>query len=188
MLWLPVAVGLLCFVVPWRSVPLVAVVGTLATLGLAVALVAGFHSGDPGLQHTVDESWIPDLGVRYQLGIDGISVFLVLLTALLWAGATAFSVFRMPDRRRIYFFMLGLGYGHPKWAHGLNHGGLAVEREDIVLNDVDVHLPHHLHIQALCDVTCREADGRVHQGRGVLEQLAMGPHAPSGFKTMDFAP
>src|SRR2546423_9660211 len=109
MLWLPVAVGLLCFVVPWRSVPLVAVVGTLATLGLAVALVAGFRSGDPGLQHTVDESWIPDLGVRYQLGIDGISVFLVLLTALLWAGATAFSVFRMPDRRRIYFFMLGLG-------------------------------------------------------------------------------
>ena len=22
------------------------------------------------------------------------------------------------------FFMLGLGYGHPRWAHGLNHGGL----------------------------------------------------------------
>ena len=35
----------------------------------------------PGLQHVVDESWIPDLGVRYQLGVDGISVFLVLLTA-----------------------------------------------------------------------------------------------------------
>src|SRR5256714_7890678 len=109
MLWLPVAVGLLCFVVPWRSVPLVAVVGTLATLGLAVALVAGFHSGDPGLQHTVDESWIHDLGVRSQLGFDGISVFLTLLTALLWAGATIFSAFRTPERRRIYFFMLGLG-------------------------------------------------------------------------------
>jgi hypothetical protein len=87
------------------------------------------------------------------------------------------------------FFMLGLGYGHPKWAHGLNHGELAVEREDIVLKDVDVRQPHHLHIQALCDVICREADGRTHQGRGVLEQLAMGPHAPSGFKaTLDFAP
>jgi NADH-quinone oxidoreductase subunit M len=109
MLWLPVAVGLLCFVVPWRSVPVAAVLGTLATLGLAVALVASFHSGDPGLQHAVDESWIPDLGVRYQLGVDGISIFMVLLTALLWAGATAFSAFRMPDRRRIYFFMLGLG-------------------------------------------------------------------------------
>src|SRR5256714_7338205 len=108
MLWLPVAVGLLCFVVPWRSVPLVAVVGTLATLGLAVALVAGFNSDTVGLQQTVNDSWIPALGVRYQLGVDGISLFLILLTAVMWAGATAFSIFRMPERRRNYFFMLGL--------------------------------------------------------------------------------
>jgi hypothetical protein len=87
------------------------------------------------------------------------------------------------------FFMLGLGYGHPKWGHGLNHGELAVEREDIVLSGVDVRQQQHLHVQALCDVTCRDADGRVHQGRGVLEQLALGPHAPSGFKsTLDPAP
>jgi hypothetical protein len=87
------------------------------------------------------------------------------------------------------FFMLGLGYGHPKWAHGLNHGDLAVEREDIKLAEVDVRQQQHLHVQALCDVSCRNADGRVHRGRGVLEQLALGPHAPSGFKsTLDFAP
>lgn len=87
------------------------------------------------------------------------------------------------------FFMLGLGYGHPKWGHGLNHGELAVEREDIVLSDVDVRQQHHLHIQALCEVSCRDADGRVHRGRGVLEQLALGPHAPSGFRsTLDMAP
>ena len=77
--------------------------------GPAIALVADFHAGEPGLQHTVNESWIPDLGVRYQLGVDGISLFLILLTALLWAGATIFSAFRVPDRPRIYFFMLGLG-------------------------------------------------------------------------------
>src|SRR5205809_5501287 len=108
MLWLPVAVGLLCFVVPRKAVPVFATIGSATVLGLAIALVAGFHTGQPGLQQTVNESWIPDLGVRYQLGVDGISVFLVLLTALLWAGATAFSAFRVPERRRIYFFMLGL--------------------------------------------------------------------------------
>jgi NADH-quinone oxidoreductase subunit M len=108
MLWLPVAVGLLCFFVPRRAVPVVAVLGTVGTLGLAIAVIVGFDSSVAGLQHTVDESWIPDLGVRYQLGVTGISLFLILLTALLWAGATAFSVFRMPERRRIYFFMLGL--------------------------------------------------------------------------------
>ena len=56
----------------------------------------------------MNESWIPDLGVRYQLGVDGISLFLILLTAILWAGATAFSALRVPDRARVYFFMLGL--------------------------------------------------------------------------------
>jgi NADH-quinone oxidoreductase subunit M len=85
------------------------VLGSLVTLVLALALAAGFQSGDPGLQHIVDESWIPVLGVRYQLGVDGISLFLLLLTAGLWAAATVFSAFRTPDRRRIYFFMLGLG-------------------------------------------------------------------------------
>jgi NADH-quinone oxidoreductase subunit M len=84
------------------------VIQVLLWLGLAIVIVAGFDGATAGLQHIVDESWIPDLGVRYQLGVDGISVFLVLLTALLWAGTTVFSVWRMPDRRRIYFFMLGL--------------------------------------------------------------------------------
>lgn len=86
------------------------------------------------------------------------------------------------------FFMLGLGYGHPTWSHGLNHGALAVEREDLVLADVDPRMPHHLHVQALCDVTYQEGDGPPMKGRGVFEQLALGPHAPSGFKQMlDFA-
>lgn len=87
------------------------------------------------------------------------------------------------------FFMLGLGYGHPKWGHGLNHGGLAVEREYIVLNEVNVRLPHHLHIQALCDVSFRDEQGTVQEGRGVLEQLVHGAHKPSGFaSSSDFAP
>src|SRR5204862_4472129 len=68
-----------------------------------------FHAGVAGLQHTVNQSRIPDLGVRYELGVDGISIFLVVLTAVLWAGSTVFSCFRMPERRRNYFFMLGLG-------------------------------------------------------------------------------
>lgn len=86
------------------------------------------------------------------------------------------------------FLMLGLGYGHPKWGHGLSHGELAVEREDIVLAEAGAQIPFHLHVQALCDVTFTAVDGRIRDGRGILEQLAIGPHAPSGFKDMlDFA-
>jgi hypothetical protein len=46
-----------------------------------------------------------------------------------------------------------------------------------------------LHVQALSRVTYRSPDGYEAVGRGVLEQLAIGPHAPSGFKQiLDFAP
>jgi hypothetical protein len=82
------------------------------------------------------------------------------------------------------FFMLGLGYGHPVWGHGLNHGRLKVEREDLVLADLDRALPFHLHVQALSKVTWRRPDGSIQVGRGVFEQLALGPHAPSGFKSI----
>ena len=95
----------------------------------------------------------------------------------------------MTFKPRYNFFMLGLGYGHPKWGHGQNHGELAVEREDMTTAQVNVQAPFHLHIQALCEITYRDAAGAEEVGRGVLEQLAMGPHAPSGFKSiLDWAP
>jgi NADH-quinone oxidoreductase subunit M len=110
LLWLPLAVGLLGFFIPRRAVAPVAVAGSLGALGIAIALVADFQLGTASLQHSVDVGWIPGLGVRYQLGVDGLSVFLVLMTALLWAGATAWSAFRQPaGRERVYFFMLALG-------------------------------------------------------------------------------
>jgi NADH-quinone oxidoreductase subunit M len=108
LLWLPLAVGLFVFVTPARAVRALPVVGALAALVLAILLVIEFDTGSAALQHTVDESWIPDLGVRYQLGVDGISIFLVLLTTLLWAASTLYSAFRAPERPRTYFFMLGL--------------------------------------------------------------------------------
>jgi NADH-quinone oxidoreductase subunit M len=98
----------MCFFVPKPGIRVLPVIGSLAALVLAAIIAIGFDPGVAGLQHSVDESWIPDLGVRYQLGVDGISIFLVVLTALLWAAATLWSAFRPPERPRLYFFMLGL--------------------------------------------------------------------------------
>jgi hypothetical protein len=90
---------------------------------------------------------------------------------------------------RYDFRMLGLGYGHPTWGHGLAHGELAVEREDLTLAELDPSAPIHLHVQALSEVVMTDPHGRERRGRGVLEQLAIGPHAPSGFKSLlDMAP
>lgn len=92
--------------------------------------------------------------------------------------------------RPLYNFqMLGLGYTHPKWGHGLAHGPLEIEREDLRLAEADPRLFHHLHVQALSEVVWRRPDGAERRGWGVLEQLAIGPHAPSGFsQLLDMAP
>ncbi len=107
-LWLPLAFGLACFLVPRRAVGPWSVVGSLASLGLAIALIGGFDSTSGVLQDTVDRAWIPELGVRYSLGIDGISLFMVLLTAIGWTAANLYSTLQGPDRPRNYFFLLGL--------------------------------------------------------------------------------
>jgi NADH-quinone oxidoreductase subunit M len=108
LLWLPLAVALLVAIAPRRFAAPLSVAGALGTLGLAIALALDFDKAIPGLQHIVDESWIPELGVRYELGVDGISLFLVLVTALLWAASFTWSAFRLPDRPKNYFLMLGI--------------------------------------------------------------------------------
>jgi hypothetical protein len=72
------------------------------------------------------------------------------------------------------FQMRGLGYTSPKWNHGLDHGTLEVEREDIDLAGVDPTRPDNLHVQLICRVTGPDGEA----GIGAFEQLAIGPYAP----------
>jgi hypothetical protein len=67
-------------------------------------------------------------------------------------------------------------------------GGDLLRLAGVELVGDPLRLPHHLHIQALSKVTYQDASGHVRVGRGVLEQLVLGPYAPSGFKdVLDFA-
>lgn len=56
---------------------------SLGTLALAAVTLVRFDPGGDRYQLTESHAWIPDFGVRYQLGVDGIGVALVALTALL---------------------------------------------------------------------------------------------------------
>ena len=57
---------------------------SLATLGMALFLLADFDPAAHGYQYTVDHDWIGNLGVHFSLGVDGISLFMVVLTAVLF--------------------------------------------------------------------------------------------------------
>ena len=82
---------------------------------------------------------------------------------------------------RFHWYMKGVGYGHPEFNHGSYHGELEQTYEEYALADVDDAA--NLHIQAICDVSM-SGDLGERRGRGVLEQLIVGRHEPSGFESM----
>lgn len=82
------------------------------------------------------------------------------------------------------FYMMGIGYTHPEWGHGMYRGELEVGGESIVLKDADPRLPQFQHVQWLCRARTRDEEGI-----GVLEQLIIGPHRPTGLSgILDMAP
>lgn len=58
-------------------------VGALTTLVVAAVVLGGFDRNAVGLQQVDDYAWIPNFGARWTLGVDGLSLPLVMLTALL---------------------------------------------------------------------------------------------------------
>src|SRR5579863_8749983 len=83
------AIALLCFPRQWESaVRWSAFTVACANLGLSLALILAYLAlgvTPTGGNFPIHEqlSWIPALGINYSLGVDGISVLLVALTALL---------------------------------------------------------------------------------------------------------
>jgi NADH-quinone oxidoreductase subunit M len=70
---------------------------TGAVLAVTLVLTAGFdHDRPAAVQAETDLSWIPALGVRLHLGVDGVSLPLLVLTALLTFLCALYSYFRMP--------------------------------------------------------------------------------------------
>jgi NADH-quinone oxidoreductase subunit M len=83
----PIIGALIALVMPSRRPEYARIVGylaTAATLGMAIYLIVQFGVGTHGYQFVEDHRWIGDYGVRYTVGVDGISLFMVALTALLF--------------------------------------------------------------------------------------------------------
>jgi NADH-quinone oxidoreductase subunit M len=67
-----------------ESTRLVAALFSVATGALTVAVLVAFKGKDPGFQMVEKVTWIHDLDISWHLGIDGISLFLVVMTGLLF--------------------------------------------------------------------------------------------------------
>ncbi|MGE5596929.1 MAG: complex I subunit 4 family protein [Hyphomicrobiales bacterium] len=112
LLFLPAAAGVICGLLPQRQEHLakyVALIGSLAALVLSVVLFFQFDLDDSGFQFAVREEWV-DIGafrLEYHLGVDGLSLPLVVLTTFLTVASVLVS-FSVTNRQRLYYSMLML--------------------------------------------------------------------------------
>ncbi len=111
--WLPIVGLVVVMLLPNRHAALAKVVALAAAGGslvLSWGLLAYFDSSSSELQFTERTTWIPELGMTYTLGVDGLSFPLVLLTTLLTVVALLASV-KVDSKPKAYFaFMLLLEF------------------------------------------------------------------------------
>jgi NADH-quinone oxidoreductase subunit M len=129
--WLPVATGLLGALLgrtragrtatpatapggdvrrPLSGAGIAALLGALASFGLAIWMLAAYKPGG-GPQDLTDTMWISSLGIHYKLAVTGLNVVLVAMTTLVFAAAVLASNLRPagpPERARMFYFQLML--------------------------------------------------------------------------------
>ncbi len=105
LIFLPLVGALVILALPSKNIKAIraaAIISTAATFLLSIALVAQFDIQSAGMQFAEKMPWIAQMNIAYHLGVDGLSVALVFLTALLGLIACIAS-WGIATRQKEYF-------------------------------------------------------------------------------------
>src|SRR5262249_48751 len=89
-----------------RDIRIISLLVSLITLALSVHLPVHFHRSLPGFQFEVDKQWISSPNIHYHMAIDGISMWLVVLTTFLTPLCVLISWKSVHDRVKEFFVLL----------------------------------------------------------------------------------
>jgi NADH-quinone oxidoreductase subunit M len=86
----------------------ISLVATVATFLISLGLIAPTRANTAGFSNEISPNWIdsPALHIHFHLGIDGINLWLVLLTTLLLPIAVWITETMIPDRRNTFYALL----------------------------------------------------------------------------------
>ena len=101
----PLAGAVLVALVPDRAkLPnWIALLTSLVTFGLALHLPTHFVLGQSGFQFEINRPWIENPAIFYHVGVDGLSVWLVVLTGLLAPIGVIASWSAIKERRKVFY-------------------------------------------------------------------------------------
>jgi NADH-quinone oxidoreductase subunit M len=83
---LPLVISILIVAIPGQNIGLIKKVafgGTTVIAIISILLAIGFDKSDTSLQYVQSNAWIPTFNINYSVGIDGISLVLILLSTIL---------------------------------------------------------------------------------------------------------
>ena len=106
LVFFPLLGALLLMVAPERLTRLIATLIAVAEVAFAIPLWWRMSLQNGGWQFVERHDWIPSWGASYSLGVDGISVLLVLLTVVITAIAVVGAYTAVDKRPREFFAML----------------------------------------------------------------------------------
>src|SRR5579864_4929455 len=106
--FIPAVGGLLLLLVPRRDrdIRIFALIISLLTFGLSLHLIARVHRLLPGFQYEIDKAWVSSPNIHYHMGVDGISLWLVLLTTFLTPLCVLISWKAIHERVKEFFILL----------------------------------------------------------------------------------
>jgi NADH-quinone oxidoreductase subunit M len=108
LLAVPAAGAAVTALIPARkagAVRAVSIAVSLVTMVLSAALLIDFDKAESGYQFVESAVWIKSLGIQYLMGVDGISLFMVVLTGLLFPIAMLASA-KVTKRVNAYFALM----------------------------------------------------------------------------------
>jgi len=106
LLILPMAGAALCLIVQEEKSRYVAMLTSVVAFAISLPLFWTFRSGTAAIQNYVSVPWIEAWGIGYTIGIDGISILMVLLTTFVTPLAILASFTYIQRHQRAYYAML----------------------------------------------------------------------------------
>ena len=117
-MWMPLVGAVVTALIPRKAESAAkssALFFSVATFLVSLLILTSFVTGEAGFQLVERHDWIPDWGISYALGVDGISLWLVLLTTLLtpvvvlsqWSSVARYVKEYMVSMLVLEFGMLG---------------------------------------------------------------------------------
>lgn len=79
-------------------------------------------------------------------------------------------------------YLQGAGYNHPTWSHGSYHGEYASHHQQLDCTALDPNAMEQIHQQTPCRATLTLSGDLPRTGRGIFEQMLLGPHAATGLQ------